>query len=118
MALPWYVITPECSRVDVVVAGQGPLEYWHDVVEVMAPTRREAIRKGVREMLADSARFTWVHDQRGDGMCPYTGVRAEAAVCAHGRPHFDMDTEGRIEWLRCQSCEELDEAAAAAREEA
>ena len=76
----WFVITPNYTYVERILDdGTGPTFEASDVIEVVADTRREAISKGVKEMLnrPKSFDFKYMHSQRADNACPYTGVRAE-----------------------------------------
>jgi len=74
----WYVVTPTYGTVvRILDDGTGPEEFGADVVEVEAPTKREAITIGVKKMLAGSRReFRWCREQRGDGCNPFAGVKA------------------------------------------
>lgn len=73
----WLVYTPAFGvLVPVTYDGQGPFESEADVVEVEAVSKRDAVRLGVAEMLRRGMRYC--HDQRSDGCCPYTGVKAIA----------------------------------------
>jgi hypothetical protein len=74
----YWVVTPEFSYTEPVLDdGSGPTYDVHDVVEVDAPTKREAVRIGVRRMLDEyEFRYGWCQGQRQEGLCPYTGVRA------------------------------------------
>jgi hypothetical protein len=74
----WFVVTPEFSYTEYIVAGQGPSYAVRDVIEIEAETARDAISLGVREMLRGRT-FTYCEDQRSEGLCPYTGVFAEPA---------------------------------------
>lgn len=82
----WLVITPEYSYTEIVCAEGGPTYTACDVIEIEAETRRDAIALGVMEMLKGGRTrgiigwydaYRWCLDQRADGLCPYTGVRAE-----------------------------------------
>ena len=75
----WYVVTPMFSYTEWVCAEGGPTYDVADVIEVEAETARDAVKLGVKAMLADHRRFNYCHDARQDGVCPYTGVRAEPA---------------------------------------
>jgi len=75
----WLVVTPTFSYTEVILDGQGPSYDTCDVIEVEAETARDAVKLGVKTMLEDHRRFTYCHEQRQDGACPYTGVWAEPA---------------------------------------
>ena len=70
----WYVVTPEYES-----GGDyyEPPEWGSDVVEVEAATKREAITRGVKAMLAGNRRqYRWCRTQRQDGCNPFAGVKA------------------------------------------
>lgn len=75
------VVTPEFDYMEVIIGGQGPVHNVYDYIEVEAETAKEAISLGVGYMLthnySDGDKYQYVHDQRSDGLCPYTGVKAE-----------------------------------------
>lgn len=100
---PWWVVTPEYGeRMPVCDDGSGPVEYGRDSIEVEAPTRRAAIIAGVKAMRANSGRYRYYR-----GHCegnPFAGVRAEPAVCGHGRPHF-VFSGGKPVGVECPACE-------------
>lgn len=75
----WLVVTPQFSYTEWVCAEGGPSYDTCDVVEVEAETARDAVKLGVKLMLEDHRHFTYCHEQRQDGACPYTGVWAEPA---------------------------------------
>ena len=76
----WLIYTPPFDYTEPVLDdGSGPTYQVQDVIEVEAPNKKEAIRLGVKLMLADKTRYSWVHDQRSDKCSPYTGVKAELA---------------------------------------
>ncbi len=52
-----------------------PPEYGSDVAEVDAPTKREALVRGVRELRRTHSR--WLQDRESDGHCPFTALKAE-----------------------------------------
>ena len=77
MTRRWWVVTPEFPYTEVISWEiGGPTYDIHDVIEVEATTRREAILVGVNAMLADQSRFSWVHYRRSDKMNPFAGVKA------------------------------------------
>lgn len=80
----FYVVTPPVQYVEVVTdEGQGPIVEECDVIEVEAPTKRDAILMGVREMLKPQNRrlYHYCRNQRADGCSPFTGVKALDPVC-------------------------------------
>ena len=100
---PYYVISPEYESAAGSYEPPEPPEYGCDVVEVEARTRREAIALGVGELLKSRCR-TWPKQNREDNRSPWTGMRAEVAVCGHGHPHFVL-VGGSAVYLRCWACE-------------
>ena len=77
----WFVTSGKMEGVEVVIpeTGEGPWITWREVVSVAAPTRREAIIRGVKEMVE------WPEYARHDmGTTPFNGVTAEPAMCEHG----------------------------------
>jgi len=79
----WMVITPMYPYTEVVTdEGQGPTYDVADVIEIEAETAKDAIALGVKIMLENKWRpdkytkYEWCRDQRSDGLCPYTGVKA------------------------------------------
>ena len=78
----FYVITPEFDYVEPILDdGSGPTYQACDVVEIEAENKKDAVSLGVKYMLSKSPReFPWVHDQRSDNLCPYTGVKVEEKV--------------------------------------
>lgn len=73
----WLVLTPSYTYVEPVLEdGSGPTERTCDVIDVVAPTKREAIKIGVRRMLKENKSKGWVQYQQEDGKCPYTGITA------------------------------------------
>jgi hypothetical protein len=75
----YWVVTPEFSYTEPVLDdGSGPTYDVRDVVEVEAPTARDAVRIGVKRMLSEwEFRDGWCNIQRQSDACPYAGVRAE-----------------------------------------
>lgn len=74
----WYVVSPEMSKVmPVLDDGTGPIEDFHDVTEVDAPTAREALRIGVPQLRK------WFDEARSDKRNPRTGVKAIRPQCPH-----------------------------------
>lgn len=53
-----------------------PPEWGADVIEIEAESAREAVKFGVKVMLADPRHYGYCEEQRSDGLCPYTGVKA------------------------------------------
>jgi hypothetical protein len=102
--LPWYVVTPEYGEVvPVLDDGQGPTEYGCDVIEVEAPSKRAAVIAGVRAMRANPREYRYY-----GGHCegnPFAGVKAEPAVCPHGRPHFEI-RDGKPVPVVCMACDD------------
>jgi len=97
----WWVWTPEFPYVEPVLEdGTGPTYYTRDQVCVDANTKKKAISLGVKLMLAKGMEY--VDRQRGDGLCPYTGVDAESAICKHGRCECDCE---RNDCDYCEECE-------------
>ena len=74
--MKWFVITPayECYPRNAYVDPEPP-EYVADVVEVDAPTKRQALVQGVRELRRTRSR--WLEDQVSNGSNPFTGLKAE-----------------------------------------
>lgn len=73
----WWVVTPTFEYHDLISQEiGGPIYEERDVIEVEAETAREAVRVGVRLMLG-SRYYQYCRDQRAEGLCPYTGVKAE-----------------------------------------
>jgi hypothetical protein len=62
----WWVVTPAFPYMYDVC----------DVIEVEAETPRDAVKLGVKAMLADHRLYRYCHEQRQDGACPYTRVHA------------------------------------------
>ncbi len=70
----WVVVSPLLRRVEVICPDIGGPESWEpDIVEVEAPTRRDAIRAGVALMK------DWPQEARSDGRNPYAGISAYEA---------------------------------------
>ena len=82
-ARKWLVITPEYDEViPILDDGTGPIERGCDVIEIEAPTARDAITLGVKEMLKGGRQdiysfYKWCIQSRSDGENPFAGVRAE-----------------------------------------
>ena len=76
---PDYVITPSFES----GSGDEPPESGRDVVEVMARTKRDAIRAAMPRLRA--IRGGWLHYCDGN---PFVGLKAELARCEHGVAHF------------------------------
>ena len=92
----WWVISP------LILWGHdsieyGPAEAGREVVSVAAPTKREAIRRGLPLM------ETWPGTARGDDQNPFGGVTAVLASCPHGRCFCDLCPE--------EECPECDQEA-------
>ena len=69
------VVSPLMSvTIPIMDDGAGPTEYFRCVVQVDAPNKREALRLAVKH--PDMA--AWVEEQRGDGLNPFSGLKAEA----------------------------------------
>lgn len=88
----WWVSTPEYEYIDVILDdGTGPSEWSRDVVSVEAPTKRQAIIAGVKQMRSEeffkkmggrkTTYYGWAWDRDSN---PFTGVKAENAECPHG----------------------------------
>ena len=60
--------------------GLDPPEYGGCVATVEAPSKRAAIRLAIKH--PDMG--LWVHQQRGDGANPFTGLKATDMTCPHG----------------------------------
>lgn len=96
MLKPWLIVAPEVGRIDPVVDGQGPMEYWRDVVHVEAETRRDALIMGV--MLFRQQDATYLRDYDS----PYAGVEVHLMLCkAHGMPTWERDH------YECKLCEPI-----------
>ena len=111
----YFVTSPEydCYIDYVPEFGTGPRGTTRDWKEIVATSKREAVSIAVREWLAERRdRYAlddnWCSTQRADGLCPFTGIRAELAVCGHGVKQpadkswltFDPDCD---EWW-CSEC--------------
>lgn len=75
----WNVVTPETAYTEIIVDGQGPTEWYSEVIEVEAETARDAIKLGVVLMLKDEF-CQYCKEQRLNDGSPYTGVRAEEVI--------------------------------------
>jgi hypothetical protein len=69
--------------------GSGPRGTTEDWLEVEASSKREAVSIAVKQWLAERReRYAlddnWSSSRKADGLCPFTGVRAEIAACPHG----------------------------------
>lgn len=72
----YYVVSPSYERMEPIDDwGLGPTYDTCDIVEIEAKSKRDAVILGVRHMLKYYT-FKYVHDQRSDRACPYTGIRA------------------------------------------
>ena len=86
----WFVTTPMYQYTEYVEHMACPSYDIADFEEVEAETRREAVQIAVRKWLTE--RDTYCHGRKSDGLCPWTGVRAEsvdeckAAAQAAGPP--------------------------------
>jgi hypothetical protein len=69
----WEVYGPEVTR---YAGAYEPPDYGRDWVLVEAPTRREAIRLGVRAMLSRLGPDCYCREIRGAGSPPWKGIRA------------------------------------------
>ena len=85
----WLIISPTYSYKEWVCAEGGPSYDVSDLVAIEAPTRHDAKVLGVRAMTEDST-CKWMQDQRGDGLCPFDGLRIEEVT----------DPEELREWRR------------------
>ena len=75
----YYVVSPEYGVMDVIVDGQGPMEYGCEVIEVDARTKREAIIKGVA-IARKNTRYDSYFNHEWDGSSPpWKGWHAELA---------------------------------------
>lgn len=71
----WYVFTPEHeSIVPLLDDGSGPIEYGSEVVEVEAPTMKEALILGLRELRKSPS--GWINRYRDKAANPFTGLKA------------------------------------------
>lgn len=73
----FFVVTPLVAYVDLISPDiGGPIVEEAEVIEIEAETGRDAVKIGVRAMLADHS-YRYCKEQRSDDLCPYTGVWAE-----------------------------------------
>jgi hypothetical protein len=85
----WLITSPTYSYTEWVCAEGGPSYDVADFIAIEAPTRHDAKVRAVRAMTMDRT-CEWVRDQRGDGLCPFAGLRIEAVT----------DPEELREWRR------------------
>jgi len=71
---PWWQAHPGCYEY-----GEPP-EMTGRCVVVEAPTRRDAIILGMRDVEMQD----WVREARSHGEHPFAGVEAESMLCPHG----------------------------------
>lgn len=94
----WLVVSPEYGEVDIIVDGQGPIEYVCDCVHVEAETRRDALLMGVALFRQQGAKYLYYYSDES----PYAGVQVEALTCpSHGMPTWMGDH------YECHECEAL-----------
>ncbi len=83
----YFVTSPDYTYTEYIEGLYGGPQYTvNDFEQVQARTKREAVSIAVKTWLAEK-RYgdeNWSQSQRSDGLCPFTGVRAEVAVCEHG----------------------------------
>lgn len=83
----WEVLSPEYTHYST--SPYEPDEHGcRDYVAVEAVTKSEAIRLGVKQMLAE--RMEYVMSQRIDNCSPYTGITAQIM------PDYDADIEWNV----------------------
>jgi hypothetical protein len=93
---PWIVVSPEYGVMDVIVDGQGPMEYGSDVVHVEAETRGDALVLGIWLFRQQDARYLRYAEN------PYAGVQVISQWCdQHGMPEWKRDH------YECLECEKL-----------
>lgn len=86
--------------------GTGPRGTVRDFLEVQAHTKRQAVSIAVNQWLA-AGKEKYSYDpyyavgRKQDGLCPWTGIRAEEAKCSHGVP-MPVDFDGDF-W--CDECQ-------------
>jgi hypothetical protein len=81
------VITPVYSVMEIVIDNMGPTYDVQDWVDVVATSKREAVQIAVRDWLTENLPYrdkNYVQDRKRDGLCPWTGIRAEIMRCPHG----------------------------------
>lgn len=107
------VITPKFEYVEPVLDdGSGPFYEAQDLTYVEASSKREAIKKGVKEMRSSEylkkwgPRFSYYGGHWDKSTNPYTGVKAESAECEHGVCFCDI--EGCSKWNdTCKECDKI-----------
>lgn len=94
----WAVISPP-ELPEYVWGGDQRYVVGHfpDYVQVEAPTKREALRLGVKAMKE------WPTIARGDGRNPFAGVEVELLLCGHGTCHCETCVNVLPEGI-CQQC--------------
>ena len=71
----WAVTSPQYGVVEPILDdGSGPVEWWVDYVEVVAPTKRQAIVCGVQKMRQLYPRG-WHNDD--PSVNPFAGMKAK-----------------------------------------
>lgn len=82
----FWIVSPMMEEVEPVLEdGSGPLVQFADAVCVEARTKREAKVLGVKLM------EHWPTYARRDDRNPFSGVKAESALCPHGLCHCDIE---------------------------
>lgn len=115
METTYFVTTPTYPVSEYVEHMLAQVYDASDWLEVKAPTRREAVRLAVKEWFAESytrGNGNYVQRQKDDGLCPWTGIRAQseaeakAEALAAGPPDWEPDIcdvsdghDGAIEWV-------------------
>lgn len=97
----WMVVTPEYQSLSEYIDGYSLYEPACDVVSVEAYTKREALIAGVAEMRRK--KLEWIRDQESDKASPFSGLKAESALCSHGYCWCDICTD-KPEWSECKEC--------------
>ena len=101
---PYYVCSPEYGTVEPILDdGTGPIEYGRETVEVMAANKHEARIWGLRLLRASTSRDAWIKRYEPSEN-PFTGMIVEEAICQHGNPHFELDENGKPNYLDCHEC--------------
>jgi len=81
------VVTPTYTVMEIVIDNMGPTYDIKDWTSVEASSKREAVQIAVREWLNEKCLYNeanYVQSRKKDGLCPWTGIRAEILKCPHG----------------------------------
>lgn len=103
----WFVVSPQYSYTEVLLDdGTGPSYPTCDYAEVEAGTRREAVSLAVKQWLSERG-DSWPARQKSDGLCPFTGVRAESENEAKQRARADAPSPPDPRFDFCDACTPL-----------